>query len=281
MSIVARSAGHHWLCTGIRNTAWALLGVLLPAAAAYTGEPPVERVLLRAGVLRVSNVDTVLRLDATDLPLGTSLDFADTLGGETSVGTVRLEVSHRFDPRHAFGLSWYAFRLSGRRVIDKQIRWGDLTYDVNTEIASFHELELLKLGYYYSLHRDDRIDFGALFGLDLVRMAAGLEAPVLGLSETASGTVLLPAFGFYTRYRLTTQLSLESAVELASLGYGGNRKSLQDILLGLEYRLSPRLGVGGALNVFSLDAEWKSGSMLFSLHHRWRGWFGYAALYFH
>lgn len=250
------------------------------SAAALAAEPPVERVMLRAGVMRVSNVDTVLRLDARGFPIGTNLDFDRSLGGETATNAARLEVLYRFDPRHALGLSWYAFRLAGERVIDEQIEWGDLSYAVNTKIASFLESETLNLAYRYSFHHDDRIELGALLGLDLVRMSAGLEASGVALSETESGTALLPAVGFYTRYRVGQRLALETRLELAALSHGGTRKSAQDILVGLEYRLTPQLALGGALNVVSLDAEWESGSTLLTLHQRWRGWFGYAALYF-
>jgi hypothetical protein len=270
-------AGAHRPRTGIGCAALMLAAFGFPEAAA--ADPPLERVMLRAGVMRVSGVDTLLRLDARGFPLGTNLDFDEALGGETSADAARLEALYRFDPHHALSLSWYAFRLAGERVIDEQIQWGDLSYAVNTKIASFLESETFKLAYRYSFHRDERIELGALLGVNVVRMSVGLEASGTALSETESGTALLPAVGFYTRYRFEKRLALETRFELSALNHHGTRKSALDILVGLEYRLTPRLGLGGALNVVSLDAEWASGSTLLTLHHRWRGWLGYVALY--
>ena len=79
--------------------------IALPAIADEGPYP--DRWMVRLGGYNVSDAETVVRLDVNALPVGTYLDFAQDLGGETSARVARLDAYYRFNERHALGFSWY------------------------------------------------------------------------------------------------------------------------------------------------------------------------------
>ena len=95
-----------------------LLTALALAGAAQAEEKLPDTFSLRLGGYSIRNADTVMRLDANNAPLGTYVDFADTLGGERKATIVRLDGLYRFELQG--GMAWTT------RVFNGKMEYGPL-----------------------------------------------------------------------------------------------------------------------------------------------------------
>jgi hypothetical protein len=119
-----------------------------------------DRFMLRAGLFYFSRLRTTASLDAKNAPVGATIDFDRTLGLDTSNVSGRVDSYYRFTEYQAIGASWYRFRLSGSRVIDKDIEWNGMTYPVNAQVDSFFDQDIYKLNYRLSFYHNPDIEFG-------------------------------------------------------------------------------------------------------------------------
>lgn len=262
-------------------TALVLATVLLPAAPARADEEPLpDRVMIRLGGFSVRDADTLTRLDSNIAPAGLLIDFEDTLGGANSADVVRLDGLYRFNDRHALGYSWYALKFAGHRTLETQIQWADQTYTVGGTVDSEVRFDVFKLNYQYSLFHQERAELGVLAGLNVMRIGVGLQAS--GSNEVReSVTAPLPVFGVFARYRFSTRWSGYFNYQDFFIDYQNRVKGgLQDLMTGLEYRLSRHVALGAALNGFAVDLESRDEAYTFHANTRWNGWLLYASLYF-
>ena len=243
------------------------------------GEPLPERFMLRAGGLFLAQINTTLRLDAAHAPIGTSIDFNKTLGGDDQASSARIDSVYRFNDNHAIGLSWYKIRLKGERTLDRDIEWDGVTYPINATVDSFLNEDIYKLNYRYSLYHNQDVELGLSAGFHVTRIGIGLNAASVG-AKNESVTAPLPVFGTFVSYNFTPKFSLMGNYEFFFLNFDNVGGSLQDLLFGLEYRVLRNLAVGGAFNLYTLQAHYGTDKFDFSLDQTWSGVMGYITFYF-
>jgi|WetSurSiteA1Bulk_404760.scaffolds.fasta_scaffold51401_1 hypothetical protein len=255
-----------------------LLGSV-PAGAAEESHP--DRIMLRIGGYQVRNADTLMRLDANDLPVGGYIDFHDTLGGDTTATLFRLDGLYRFNEKHSLGFSWYDIKFSGSRVLSKQIEWGGQTYPISTHVDSELRYDIYKLNYQYSLFHNDTVEVGASLGLHIMKIFTGISASGIQQSSNHAATAPLPVFGLFTHYNFTSRLSAFYHYQWFFINYQDRVKGgLQDFLLGVEYRIFRNVSLGAAYNRFAMDVKVKGDNATLNLTTKWNGGMLYGALYF-
>ncbi len=235
---------------------------------------------LRAGVFLLSDISTVARMDAKNLPVGTSVDLSKNLALDTSDLSGRVDAIFRLSERSALGASWYSFRLAGSRVIDKTIEWNGETYPINTRVDSFFNQDIYKLNYRYSLYHNADIEFGIDAGFNIQHFKIGLSSPTIGLGSEEALTAPLPVFGFFINHHFTPRLVLGLEYEFFFLDFDNASGSLQDFLVSLEYRLIKNVAIGGAFDFYSLDADYSTANANFSIQQSWDGFMLFASVYF-
>ena len=264
-----------------------LLGVLIcmvllqagPAAAEEEQFP--DRFMLRFGGYHARNANTIMRLDANNAPVGAYIDFDQTLGGDTSTTVARLDGLYRFNDKHGLGLSWYALKFKGSRVLSKELTWGDHTYAASTQVDSEIKFDVYKLNYQYSLFHNEKVELGALFGFHVMRAFAGISASGIVQSQGQAITAPLPVFGLYADYNFTPRFSAFYNYQWFFINYQDKVKGgPQDFLIGLEYRLFRHVALGAAYNRFALSLEAKGDTATLNLNTNWNGGMLYGAVYF-
>ena len=255
--------------------------MLWPGFVWAEGEPLPDRFMLRLGGYRVQNAETIVRLDSNQFAVGTYIDFAETLGGETEATVGRLDGYFRFNENHAIGFSWYDLKFTGQRVLSRDIVWGDVTYPVTAQVDSELRFDVYKLNYRYSLHNDEKVELGVSAGLHVMRAAAAISAQQLGETQSEAVTAPLPEFGIFAQYRFTPRFSTFFDYQAFFISYQDKfRGGLQDFILGFEYRLLRHLSLGAAYNRFALNAKLKGDTKTLYLDTNWNGGMLYGALYF-
>lgn len=281
---------HRLLSLAKRKDFWrALVAVSAFMAFVLAGAVPAgaeeellpDGFMLRAGGYRVQNADTILRLDANNAPVGTYIDFHDTLGGDNQATVFRLDGIYRFNDKHALGFSYYSLKFTGSRVLDQDIQWGDVTFPINAKVDSEIKFDVYKLNYQYSLFHNNKVELGASFGLHILKMSAGITATGIGESQSEAVTAPLPVFGLYADYNFTPRFSAFYTYQWFFINYEDKIKGgLQDFLIGLEYRVFRNFALGIAYNRFALKVESKGDATTLHVDTNWNGGMWYGALYF-
>jgi hypothetical protein len=265
-----------WACVCMVTVA-----VLLGVPAWAEDEQLPDRFMLRLGGYAIKSADTIARLDANNAPVGTYVDFHDTLGGETRATVFRLDGLYRFNDYHGLGFSWYAARFSGSKALSQDIVWNGQTYTVGTQVDSKLNFDVYKLNYQYSLFHNEKVELGALFGFHIMHIFAGIDASGINLSEGDAVTAPLPVWGLFADYKFTPRFSAFYNYQVFYINYQDKvRGGLQDFIIGLEYRLFRNVAVGAAYNRFSMNLEAKGNAATLYIDSSWNGGMLYGAVHF-
>ena len=269
----------------IQGMLFVLMGVAagaVPAAPARADDEPLpDRFMIRLGGYEIRDSNTLVRLDSNRLPAGVYIDFADTLGGETTARVARVEGLYRFNPKHALGFSWYSLKFTGRRVLEKQIEWGDQVFPIGVTVDSENRFGVKKLNYQYSLFNNAEAEIGALVGLHVMDTKMSITASGIGRSQEESATAPLPVWGLFARYNFTPRFSIYYNYQFFFINYEDKVKGgLQDFLFGLEYRLFRNFAAGFAYNRFGLSIESRKTDTTLYVDTNWNGGMLYGSLYF-
>jgi len=256
-----------------------LVTALALAGAAQAEEKLPDTFSLRLGGYNIRNADTVMRLDANNAPLGTYIDFADTLGGERKATIVRMDGLYRFNERHGLGFSWYQMKLTGSRVLERDIQWGGQTFPAGSQVDSKLNFDVTKVNYQYSLFHNEEAELGASIGLHVMGVSASINGNTQ--SQGQSITAPLPVWGLYAKYKFTPRFSAYYNYEIFNINYQDKVSGgLQDFLFGLEYRLFRNFALGAAYNRFALHLKGKGDATTVNLDTSWNGGMLYGAVYF-
>ncbi|HEX5092629.1 MAG TPA: hypothetical protein VFV84_08075 [Burkholderiales bacterium] len=240
-----------------------------------------DRWMFRLGGYNVSDANTLVRLDANNAPVGAYIDFAQTLGGQTSASVGRFDGLFRINDKHGLGFSWYSLRFDGNRSLSADIDWGGATYPLGTTVDSEIKFNIYKVNYQYSLINSSEVELGALAGLHVMDLSVAIDASGIGQARSDSVTAPLPVLGLFARYNFTPRVSTYFNYQFFFINYQDTVKGgLQDFLLGLEYRVSTHFAVGAAFNRFGTYLESKQDQATLFVDTRWRGTMLYGSLYF-
>jgi hypothetical protein len=117
---------HLWSAARVVAVRLVLSGYSPLVRGQESSDPPLpEKLMIRGGWAYVFGATANSAVAGPVLGLGTSVDFTNTLGGDTSTDAFRVETLYRFNDRHAVGFSWYRIGLSGDKVLNQQIQVGD------------------------------------------------------------------------------------------------------------------------------------------------------------
>jgi hypothetical protein len=255
------------------------LAAAAPARAQDAQLP--DRLMIRLGGYNVNDAEQLIRLDANNAPVGAFIDFAETLGGETSTTVVRLDGRYRFDDRHALGFAWYTLKFDGHRVLTQDISWGGVDYLIGTTVDSKIEFDVYKVNYQYSLYNKPEVELGALVGLHVMGTSMAISAVGISQARSESLTAPLPVWGLFARYNFTPRLMTYFNYQFFFVNYDDKVKGgLQDFVLGLEYRATPSIGLGAAFNRFGMNLEVREDAATLHYDGNWTGLMLYGSLYF-
>ena len=150
------------------------------------------------------NLDTRVRLDASDGSTGTTIDFEQNLGMSDTETLPGINLGWRFAKKHQLNLTSFKLDRSGSQVTTTEIRFGDETFPVDLPISSFMDMKVTSIHYSYSPIFDERKEVALNLGLSVQDITFGLLGNVLGIIEVESGiTAPVPTIGLDAKYVFT------------------------------------------------------------------------------
>ncbi len=239
-----------------------------------------DKFMIRLGGYAAHNADTIMRLDANNLPVGGYIDFHNTLGGDTSTNVFRLDGLYRFNDKHGLGFSWYSLRFAGSTVLGQDIEWGGNQILTGQTVDSALKFDVYKINYQYSVYHNDKVELGASVGLHVMHISTSITAGSIGTASEAV-TAPLPEFGLFANYNFTPRFSAFYNYQWFFVNYQDKfRGGMQDFLIGLEYRAFRNVALGLAYNRFGLNLKAQDDTKTLYVDTNWNGAMLYAALYF-
>ncbi len=234
----------------------ALLLGLLPGVRASAGT-----LSLHAGSYLLARVDTEINVRVNGV--GGSFNPKDALGLQYDTAVARVSVDYAFNDAHALQFSWYSIGSRGERVLDQDINWPDDSGNIiaaGSGVRSDMRFRILRAGYRWTFHHDDKVDLAVGAGVHLTEVRVGLEARVTSGggtvyydSRSASVTMPLPVLGMHLGYRISPRWDWQIDSEWFVMQFGDYRGDYLDSTLTLGYRL--RLGAGLAANTLEVTRD--------------------------
>ncbi len=254
-----------------------------------------DRLKLQAGFAHIFSAETTLRLDDSNTGVGTTVDWADTLGGETHKNTPRVDAMFRFTPRHSVGFSWYRVDRDGFTTVGDRLDIGDITIGIGGQAVSSLDIELWRFFYNWSFYRSDEMEVAFSPGVGLVdfdfRTLSNFVVEVDGVPLSRSTTLTeredllapLPSVGLMLNYHMFTsyfgkRLRLQVRGDFFWVRVKNYEGSLAEFYVAVEYRLFKYLGIGVGLTRQMIDVQ-KDTPSGWRVDNDWNQVYLYGAVY--
>jgi hypothetical protein len=236
-----------------------VIAAAVPAQAQRDYEPLFDKFGLRIEGSWVA-LNTEIRLDSELLGTGTALNFEDDLNldGNKLIPTVAFE--WQMGRRHRLGLRWQDISRKSSAQALTEIRWGEEIIPIDANINLGFDITQGFLDYTYFPWVKDRWAAGFGLGIRLMEVDASLrweEQSIGDGGDSATGTGPLPYIYFEYRRLFSDNWRFNA-------GFGWLYVEIDDIkggqLVGrasIEYLLGRTWGFGAALNLSTIDVDWK------------------------
>jgi len=244
------------------------------------------KLMIRGGWAYVWDANTTVAFPGSVSGIGTSIDFAQTLGGDTSTDALRIEALYRFNERHSLGFSWYRIGLAGQKALNEQIQIEDQTIDVGASVSTSLNLNLYRLLYNYSFYRNEKVELAVSPGLYMSNIKFMLSAQGTINGVTAASSVIeeqltlpLPSIGGVVNYNITPRLQSQIRGDFFYLKVGDFSGSMFEFYAGLEYRLFKNFALGAAYDRLVVDVANQSSSGGFNVNLGYNLLYLYGSIY--
>lgn len=266
------------------------VGVLsMSPSIIYAEEPPPaemkDKLMVRGGWAYVFGATANVAVGGPVLGIGTTVDFTNTLGGDTSTDAFRVDGLYRFNDRHAVGFSWYRVGLSGEKSLNQDILINDQTIGAGATTQTGLSFNTYRLLYNYSFYRNDKVELGISPGLYVMKTNFNFAGQGSINGTAGSGTVIneqvtlpLPSIGFLANYNITPKLQAQTRFDFFYLSIGQYTGSMFEFYAGLEYRLHQHFAMGAAYDRLTAGLN-GSGNQGFSVDFGYNLAYVYATIY--
>jgi len=227
-------------------------------APALAGSRPWDRLAVRLGGFAV-RFDTSIQVDSDTLGVGTQFDLENDTNlseGETTAG---LEGHFRFGRRHRLDYGAVLFRRSASTTLDQQIQFGDTVFNLNADVITRFQNDVIKLAYRYDVVRRPAWDLGLSFGISAfiidVSLAAIGGGGGMAFAEKKDFVAPIPVLGLHADVRLAKKWYLRTGGEFFDVRVNGQKGGLSDVRASVDWYPFEHFGFGAGFNLSRLSYE--------------------------
>jgi hypothetical protein len=248
---------------------------IAPDKKRQTPSPITDRFYVQ-GTFFSPAVTTDLRVDGQSpggglpgLP-GTLVSGEKDLGLDSRIPQGRIELMIRMRERSKLRVDYFETNRSGDRVLDRQIQFGDQTFEVADRVTSTLDWREFNLTYTYSLIRTDRFEVGT--GLAIAFLEADARGAVESkqLRQEVSGAGAFPTIPLDVAWRISRRFAATARAQYFHASVNNFEGSLAEYHGDVQYRWTPNFTLGGGYTVMksSLDINDTDFPGLFRLNVR-------------
>jgi hypothetical protein len=191
------------------------------------------------------------------------IDFDETLGAADDTTRVRADVLWRINPVHHLRFSYFDNTIDRSKIIDRDVAWGDYTFQANGRVETRNQMEVYELAYEYAFMKQPTYEVAAILGLhytDVTLQLSGNATVTLpdGSTSSAAATVRsnsvaapLPVIGLRGAWVVAPQWLLEASGQWFRLSYDEYDGNWWDLRASATWMFSRNFGVGLGYNRFT------------------------------
>jgi len=217
------------------------------------------------GTFVVSN-NVKATLDGT-ANTGRSVDFAHTFSEDGNFNRFRLDFLWRISPKHHVRFVYFQNNVSRTRTLDKDLEWGDYTFQTNASVTAKNDLSVYELSYEYAFIRKPTFELAAGAGIHFLDMSFKLSGsatvtdsngnvtPASFQSTTSNLPAPLPVIGARALWAITPTIYLEPEVQVFKFKYDAYDGNWTDFRIAAKWMFSRHFGVGLGYDAFHVNVD--------------------------
>lgn len=207
-------------------------------------------------------LDGTIWADHSATDRNTHIDMQDDVGMDDSDTMPALMLNWRFTPKSRLQIEYFDVGSSGDKIIEREIEWEDLDFQVGTEVNSEVNLGVLRAFYGFSFLKDDKKELGAGVGLHYLDADFSFRGdalingePVADAERELDEWAILPNIGAYGNYAFSDKWILIGRVDWISAAIDKYEGGLWNVEAAVQYQAFRNFGLGLAYRYVALDIE--------------------------
>lgn len=195
--------------------------------------------------------DTTVSVGSSSGGLGSIIDLERELdlGNQT---TFRVDGSYRFGRHGSVQFGYRGWSRSVTRTLEREIDFGDVTFEVGAEVDFRQRVHVVDLYYRYSFINTGRFETGLMLGVTGMFNRISLEGSVTGSGggsevsrQESKLTIPVPSGGAFVAVTVLPRLFVEASVRgIPSVTVSDYTLGDLDVRAGAAYYFTKNVGVG-------------------------------------
>ncbi len=229
--------------------------------------------------VNITDLDSSVRFGIAGV--GLEIDVEEALGLDSSDTVFFGNGYYRFGStrRHRFDFGYTSYRRDSSGVLGQDLPILGVIFPEGETVQTSFDFDMIRVGYSYSLLKDDRMDLGIGGSLYIMPIELGISSSSLGL-KTEDITAPLPVLTLRGDFAITPKLFLKTNWDIFYLKIGDFEGSILSTTVALEYNFWKNVGFGLGFNDFRVQVE-ASGSDYPNINFTGNVNFEYRALNFY
>ena len=206
---------------------------------------------------------------------GMIIDFEDDLGLKDSQSVFRLGAYNNLNERHRIEFDIFDLSQSATAILSRDIEWGDTVFPISAEVATGLDLSIYKVAYTYNMLRREKFKLGVTGGLYIADIAIELQLLDFDDQESGDVTAPLPVLGIRGEYYFSERWRATASAEWFGLEIDDYDGTLQDVLIGIDYRVTKHASIGVGFNDVDIDVDATEKAIRADLKWEYSGYIAY------
>ncbi|SNR46048.1 hypothetical protein [Flavobacterium sp. ov086] len=143
---------------------------------------------------------------------GTEIDLEDDLGFSKSSSSFMGTFEWRISRRSRLGLEFFALNRNSSKTLEKEIDFGEHTYEINTRVSAVFDVQIARIAYGYAFLSKPKYEAGLLIGAHVLfadlSMRVDANQAVLEYKDSFNFTAPLPDIGIWGEFVLGKRFGL-------------------------------------------------------------------------
>jgi hypothetical protein len=233
-----------------------------PDKKRMTTSPITDRFYVR-GTFFNPAASTTLRIDTQSPAMGVPGITGTPVSGERDLGLDsrlpqgRIEIMFRLRERNRLRVDYFETNRRGDHVINRQIQFGDETFNATDRVTSSLDWREFGLTYTYSVLRTDRFEVGLGLAVHFLEAQARGAVQARSQRQEVSGAGAFPTIPIDVTWRISRRFALVGRAQYFHASVSNFEGSLAEYHGDLQYRWTPNfsLGAGWTTKRASLDVD--------------------------
>jgi hypothetical protein len=212
-----------------------------------------------AGVFLVgTDVDANLNGQSGTNP---TVNFDRTFGTASDQTRGRVEGMWRINPRHSLHAVYFNNDVSRSRVLDRNVQWGDNTFNAGANVQSNTKYSVYEFDYDYTFLRTPAYEVSASLGIHFTDLKLSLSGTGTATGGGTTATALisregkvpapLPVIGVRGGWAVAPSVFLDGRLQFFKLSGGGYDGHWANAHVGATWMFSRHFGVGLGYDKFT------------------------------